>query len=92
MITELTKPTVHLNATSKEALAEALERAHAAIHEAEGKLSQTAPNGRDYYPQGDRVIYQAQDEHLSRLRRLASVREELELLREHLEEVTTRAR
>ena len=92
MITELTKPTVHLNGTSKSELALTLEIAAQAIRSAEMALGQTAPNGRDYYPQGDRVIYKAQDEHLSRLRRLVSVREELELLREHLEEVTTRAR
>jgi hypothetical protein len=92
MITELTKPTVHLNGTSKASLAEALEAAGAAIHAAERTLRETAPNGRDYYPQGDCAIYKAQREYVSRLRRLISVREELELLREHLEEVTTRAR
>jgi hypothetical protein len=33
-------------------LLEAIEEAHAAIREAQVKLAETAPNGRDYYPQG----------------------------------------
>ena len=45
-------PTIHANGTTKERLLEAIEGASLALKIAEEKLAQTAPNGRDYYPQG----------------------------------------
>lgn len=77
---DLRVPTVHLNGTSKERLLEAIEEAYTAVGVALEKLSETAPNGRDYYPQGPDAINQAQDEHRARLQKLQDVREELEYL------------
>jgi hypothetical protein len=45
-------PTIHPNGTTKERLLETIEGASLALKIAEEKLEQTAPNGRDYYPQG----------------------------------------
>ena len=80
----MTLPTVHLNGTSAKDLYADLERAYDAIQVAWEVLRRAAPNGRDYYPQGPRVVYQAEDEHVSRLQRLQSVQQELELLMEHV--------
>lgn len=78
-------PTVHLNGTSKEELQRQLRDAHEAIGKAIEAMAQAAPHGRDYYPQGSSVIYNAQAEHTSRVRRLESVREELFAIWENIE-------
>lgn len=70
-------PTVHMNGTSPEQLMEPLLRAHRAIEEALDALAAASPNGRDYYPQGDDALREAQQEHRSRAERLRSVQEEL---------------
>lgn len=77
-------PTIHLNGSSPEYLLEsaryALDSLRAAVLQVEG----TAPNGRDYYPQGDGAIKTAVCEHASRIERLRSVIAELEELAEHI--------
>jgi len=73
-------PTIHLNGTSAKDLYEQYSSAIDAIRNAESKLAEAYPNGRDYYVQGPGAIIEATDEHRSRLLRLASVREELEQL------------
>lgn len=73
-------PTIHLNGTSRESLLEALETAYRKLGEAYDALKQTAPNGRDYYPQGPNAIGQATSEHFARLKRIDEVRDELEAL------------
>jgi hypothetical protein len=83
-------PTIHLNGTSKDDLLEALMEANAAIRDAQKKLAETAPNGRDYYPQGPNVIYQAQDEHVARMNKLVEVERELSEIAEHLAFLETR--
>lgn len=75
-------PTIHLNGTSKERLLDALEEAYAAIHTAIEKLGETAPNGRDYYPQGPDALFKAQEEHFARMQKLEDVRRELQELAE----------
>jgi len=77
-------PTIHSNGTSKSALEEQIEEAHAAIRNAEEKLAAAAPNGRDYYTQEVTTFYKAQDQHLLRMQRLHGVRLELETIAEHL--------
>jgi hypothetical protein len=77
-------PTIHSNGTSKTSLEQQIEEAHAAIRNAEEKLAEAAPNGRDYYPQEITAFYKAQDQHLDRMQRLHSVRLELETIAEHL--------
>jgi len=73
-------PTIHLNGTHPQDLYEQLSRAIQAIREAESKLTEAYPNGRDYYVQGAGAITEAVVEHRARLLKLASVREELEQL------------
>lgn len=78
-------PTIHLNGTSKEQLLTAIVEAHSALLQAEGKLAETAPNGRDFYTQGAVAHTKAMDEHVSRYQRLETVRKELEQLAEEID-------
>ena len=80
-------PTIHLNGTSKESLLEDIEKAYAAIGEAQQALAQMTPNGRDYYPQGPDAIYKALEEHRQRQQKLEDVRKELQDIAEHITEV-----
>lgn len=78
-------PTVHLNGTSRDELVAQLERAVAAIREAETALAEAAPNTRDYYPQGHGAFEAARQEHYQRQGRLQSVRSELEIMWESIQ-------
>ena len=56
----MTKPTIHLNGTSGEALLEGYRTAMEAVGEAVRKLNnETHPNARDYYPQGNHAYQDA---------------------------------
>ena len=81
---ELTAPTIHLNGSSGEELAARLEAAGAALFSAREALALTAPNARDYYPQGPDAHGRARREHDARARRLLEVQEELVQLHEHV--------
>lgn len=76
----LVAPTVHLTGTAKEDLLEAIELAYVALNTATDALRKTAPNGRDYYVQGPDRINLASAQHCDRLRRIDSVRDELEAI------------
>lgn len=71
-------PTVHLNGTSREELQNQLQEAIWATENAIRKLANAAPNGRDYYPQGQNAWSRANDEHVARLGKLQSVVDDLE--------------
>lgn len=73
-------PTVHLNGTSADELMKQFRDAFDALHKATCLLQQAAPHGRDYYPQGQDTIYQAQKEHRARIDKLIDVKNELLLL------------
>ena len=75
---KLMVPTTHLNGTSKQSLLDAISNAVHALHEAGSAVAQTCPNGRDYYPQGDKVIFVALDQHEARMKKLREVIDELE--------------
>jgi hypothetical protein len=77
-----TTPTIHLNGTAKGDLLEPLCEAMHAIRKARIALAATAPNGRDYYPQGPDAITDALAEHWARLKKLNEVLKELEVLAE----------
>ena len=81
-------PTIHLNGTSVRSLLDDNSRAHTALTEAIQYLAQTAPNGRDYYPQGDidgtPALYIAQDQHSERMAKLLQVKRELEQIADYL--------
>ena len=79
-------PSVHLNGTSKDELLRQIENVVRVLGEAISALRQMAPNGRDYYPQGHRAVYQATDEHSDRIKRLRSVLDELESLYNAIDE------
>ncbi len=78
-------PTIHLNGTSKEQLTGALSAAYDGLNAAYDLLKQTAPNGRDYYPQGGDAMEMAVDEHMSRLRRIDNVMCEIEQILANIE-------
>ncbi len=80
----LTVPTVHLNGTSKRELQEQAQHAYLAVGSALKALQDAAPHSRDYYPQGIGAYGHAAVEHESRMERLRSVQDELQLLAEHL--------
>lgn len=72
------KPTIHLNGTSAEELIEKYEKAAAdADVLLRCALADTAPNARDFYPQGDDAFRQATREHESRIQAIRTVRDEL---------------
>lgn len=70
-------PTIHLNGTSKQALADDLANALQALTVAIRAVEATSPNIRDYYPQGREAFAQATAEYRSRVERLTAVRQEL---------------
>lgn len=77
-------PTIHLNGTSRDVLAAALEEAGSRLHDARDALAKTAPNGRDYYPQGARAgrdaISWALDEHWARMHSLQAIIDQIAAL------------
>lgn len=73
-------PTIHLNGTSADRLIEDLCTASNALNDAYGWIQQTAPNGRDWYPQGPAAFEQAQAEHFARLQRIDDVKAEIDAL------------
>lgn len=79
-MTTLTVPTVHLNGTACDSLLDAHCGAGSALRAALDALELTAPNPRDYYPQGDAAFAAAKREHADRVGRLRSVLAELEAL------------
>lgn len=80
MTTKLATPTIHSNGTSKESLIDAWVSAYDKIGKARVSLKSCAPNGRDYYPQGDGALEEATRQHLARLAALDGVMDELEAL------------
>lgn len=77
------KPVIHLNGTSKEALAKQYDDAVKVLRGAIQAVEDTAPNARDYFVFGVSGYPQAVTEHIERLGKLRSVLKELTDLREH---------
>ena len=73
----MTKPTVHLNGTSRDELKRQLKKAYGSIFDAIRDVAAAAPNARDYYPQGPTIYAAAAAEHRSRVDRLVAVQAEL---------------
>ena len=78
------KPTIHLNGSSPDRLLDGYTNAVTALTDALEALVHGAPNGRDYYPQGDDAFRQAAREHASRVERLTSVLTELSEIGNHV--------
>ena len=64
--------------TSRESLLDAICNATDALRKAQAEVVETAPNGRDYYPQGMDAFRAAEREHFARMQRIIEVRQELE--------------
>lgn len=77
------KPTIHLNGTGGKALGAAYERAYDALNVAYDAVRETAPNARDYYPQGPEAILKATADHRARLQKIHDVMNELDILIGH---------
>jgi len=81
---DLMVPTVHLNGTSRDELSRQVCQAYAAVVEAGRALAASAPNGRDYYPQGQDAIIRAMTQHELRMRKLREVADELQHIAEQI--------
>jgi hypothetical protein len=79
-------PTIHLNGTSRERLTASLEAAATLLHAALAALAETAPNARDYYPQGDGAFEDARKEHEIRVALVEKARREIVDLWEAIED------
>jgi hypothetical protein len=71
-------PTIHLNGSAPEALLNAARKAAELLREAEAALAEMAPNGRDYYLQGEAAWGMAQAQHRARIEALRATRVEVE--------------
>lgn len=69
-------PTIHRNGTSGRALLLQVSEATAALRRALSVMRDAAPNGRDYYVQGDDAFTAAAAEHRSRVQRVEAVLDE----------------
>ena len=78
----LALPTVHRDGTSREELLRQAQEAGQAVFQARDALAKTAPNARDYYPQGMSAFPAAVREHDRRARMLLEVEEELSRIAE----------
>ncbi len=78
-------PTLHLNGTSKMALAEGYLDAYRAVRAAIVALEAASPNARDYYPQGDGAFEEARREHAARLAALSAISADIQALYGHVD-------
>lgn len=74
---KLIVPIIHLNGSSQESLEIQYHNAARSVMDAINELSNSGPNQRDYYPQGEEAWRCAKEEHESRVNRLRSVYDEL---------------
>lgn len=81
----ITKPTIHLNGTSRESLCAGYKAAATAIQAAIGALIEAQPSARDYYLQGNDAFGRARAEHAARLAALQEVLGELSELWESVQ-------
>ena len=83
-------PTIHLNGTSKRELLEQYSAARQALEAALTALSNAAPNGRDYYPQGPMAILHAQDQHRAWYQSIANIRNAVEAIEVAIDSIEAR--
>lgn len=70
-------PTIHLNGTSRGELERQLADVGVAARNFIEALGEAAPNGRDYYPQGNDAIKEAIKEHCNRVDLVKKVLDEI---------------
>ena len=83
----MTLPTIHLNGTAAEDLLKQVLDVRAAVNDAINKLSEARPNGRDYYPQGDKALTAAINEHNARRAALDKIAQDMLGMAMHIQEV-----
>jgi len=76
-------PTIHVNGSSAQTLAESYQFAATELASALTALENVDLNGRDYYPQGPDAWSQAQREHLERCQNLKKIIEQTQAIAEH---------
>lgn len=79
-------PTIHLNGTSAESLAQQYEHARNKVRDAIEALAHVDIHGRDYYLQGPRAYSEAVAEHCKRVDALQWVADELEVIQASIAE------
>jgi len=79
-------PTVHLNGTSKKALLNAVDEALLAFRDAQQKLREVYPNGRDYYPQPSENLGIAARQHCALIEKTHAIMVELAELSQAISE------
>jgi hypothetical protein len=84
MLPELVLPTIHMNGTSARCLLEGYMEARSAVMRASEAIQAIEFNARDYYPQGGNAFRVAQEQHVSRMKRLAEISDELLRIAEHV--------
>lgn len=77
------RPTIHNNGTSREELTRLYTDAGGALYVAFKALSEAAPNGRDYYPQGAVAFEAARREHEARQQAIKTVIDDMTRLAEY---------
>ena len=70
-------PTIHLNGSSKERLAEDYFAILITLDKAYGLMIENAPHPRDYYVQGDSAYPKARAEHEARVKALYEIRSDI---------------
>lgn len=82
---EIAAPTIHLNGTSGEQLAEMYELAAKSLYAALVQLHEASPNGRDYADNGGRFPFVvARDQHNDRILKLRDILAEITTIRESI--------
>lgn len=86
-MSDIKKPTVHMNGTSKSELMEQLAKAGFSLQAALDALAAAAPNGRDYYTQdggSGNALTDATREHRRRLEDIHGVLVQIQEIHEHV--------
>ena len=84
---QMRTPTIHRNGTSPDELTRQIAEAGVALRHAMKALSDAAPHGRDYYPQGPDALQDAVREYNTRMERLESVYRDLTELHQAIADV-----
>jgi hypothetical protein len=87
IVHRVTVPSVHMNGTKDFDLLNQLVGAVEGLRLAQRNLMLAAPNGRDYYPQGQEAMQRVMDQHERRCQDLHRMLTELEEMRDHVQEV-----
>lgn len=82
----LLAPLLHLNGSSAKTLLDGYRAAHTALYDALVAMRESAPNARDYYPQGDDAFNQARREHDARVATVNNVLAQYEMIIENVDE------